>query len=146
MSGLVKTPEGWEYQSEKWRYSLYEGETIESQGAFSSDLLFIMDDCYLEREPELVGWLWGASFVRDPKQRGEWEKNIAEFVNRYENKANLPNGLKRMEHIQTIVQAYLETNEEVMQYEEEDRQEVIKIKEDIEYLKLLIERIKEMKR
>ena len=142
MSGLVHTPDGWEYHSEKWRYSLYEGTTIESQNSLSSDLLFIVDDCYLERDVELVGWLWGAAFIRDPQQRDEWKKNIAEQVEWYENKANLPNGLKRMEHIQKIVQAYLETNEEFI----EDKKEMAKIKEDIEYLRLLIERIKVMKR
>lgn len=91
MKGLVLTPDGWEFHSDKRRYSLYEGKCIDSKEALTSDILYIMDDLYSERNSELVGWMYGAGFITDPQFCEEWEKNIRELVELYETKENMSN-------------------------------------------------------
>lgn len=147
MSGLVQGKEGWEFHSDKRSYGLYEGKCIDSERSTTSDLCFIMDDKDLNRDVEFVGYVWGAAFIRDSNTRNEWEKAIGEIVERYEKQENMPNGIARLEHAKQIVEAYLTTNEEVIrEYEENGIQEIEEIKKDIEYLAILIDKAKEMKR
>ena len=147
MKGLVKGKEGWEFYSNKRKYSLYEGICIDSDRDVTSDLCFIMDDNDLNRDEEFVGYVWGAAFIKDPNTKKEWEEAIGEIVEWYERREHMPNGIARLEHVKEIVDAYLVTNEEVIrEYEENGIQEIEESKRDIEYLTTLIEKVKEMQR
>lgn len=142
MNGLVHTTDGWEFHSDKRKYSLYEGTSIESQNNISSDLLFIMDDLYLDRDAEIVGYLWGADFLRQPTYRDEWEKHIQELVERYESKEHLPNGIERLEHVRKCVKDYYNFFDDGSMEEKELKE----IEKDLEYLTTLIEKAKEIQR
>ena len=148
MKGLVHTSEGWEFQSDKRRYSLYEGTCIQpTSPTLTSDMLFIVDNLDLDREVHFVGYLWGATFISDSNERNEWEKYIAEIIESYEAKQHMPNGIERLKHAKEIVEAYLVTNEEIIREMDEDGiEKVEEIKKDIDYLTTLIEKAKEMQR
>ena len=142
MRGLVHTTDGWEYHSDNRKYSLYEGISIESQSQLSSDLLFIMDDLDVDRNVEMVGYLWGADFIRQPSYRNEWEKHIQELVERYESREHMPNGIERLEHARKYVKGYYDFFDDGSIEEKELKE----IEKDIEYLTTLIEKAKEMQR
>ena len=147
MCGLVLGKNGWEFHSDKRIYGLYEGMCIDSDRPTTTDLCFIMDDRDLNRDEMFVGYVWGATFIRDSNVRKDWEKAIGRIVERYEKRENMPNGIARLEHAKEIVEAYLTTNEEVIrEYEDNGIQEIEKIKRDIEYLATLIEKAKEIQR
>ena len=147
MKGLVYTSEGWEFESDKRRYSLYEGMCLDSERNATSDLCFIMDDRDLDRDAVFVGYVWGAEFIKHSNTRQDWENAIGRILERYEKCEHMPNGIARLNHAKEIVEAYLVTNEEIIREMDEDGiGEVEKIKKDIEYLTTLIEKAKEMQR
>lgn len=60
------------------KYSVYEGKTLD--GNFTSDIVFIMNDCY--EDAEFVGWFYGATFLY--KRDQEFIDSLEYYINKYE--------------------------------------------------------------
>lgn len=137
MKGLIRKECGWEFYSDKRVYGLYEGICLDSDEYATTDICFIMDESDLEKGAKFAGFVYGATFVKDPQTRHDWEKAIGEVIKLYEQRKQMPNGIARIEHAKKIAEAYLCTNEEVL-----DSSEVEEIKKDVTYLTRLIKEAK----
>ena len=87
---------GYEYISNNGiKYSLYELTAL--GGEATSDICFIVNDCYCEIDDEVykngkvypfsymaVGWFYGATFIGDPEYEDEYIKEIERLINDYE--------------------------------------------------------------
>lgn len=83
---LIWNESGYQIRTDRATYNLYEGMTVGGMKAYSSDILFIMDDEDTDRPARMVNFIYGAFELDSPACRDKFIPDVVKYIQEYEDR------------------------------------------------------------